>query len=53
MKWQYHVADGVDGKATGWYDYVSSASEIVEGVYSEWVDNRDWLDVRSVQSGTW
>ena len=50
--WQYYVGDGVDGKADGWYDYVKEAAEIVETVYSEWVNNHQ-LDVRCVQSGTW
>jgi len=48
--WQYYVDDGVDGKATGWYDYFTEAAEVVEGVHSEWVNNPT-LDVRCVQSG--
>ena len=50
VMWQYYVDDFVDGKATGWYNYVESAANTVEGVYSEWRVN-DWLDVRCVQSG--
>eukprot|EP01147_Barroeca_monosierra_P005731 gene5731-215_t len=50
VMWQYYVDDFVDGKATGWYNYVETASNTVEGVYSEWKFN-DWLDVRCVQSG--
>lgn len=31
--WQYYVGDGVDGKATGWYDYEEDASDVVEGLH--------------------
>jgi len=50
VMWKYYVADGVDGKGTGWYDYTQEASDTVEGVYREWKSNT-WLDIRSLQSG--
>merc|ERR1711972_608078 len=34
-KWQYYVADGVDGKKTGWYPYDPKASDEVEEIYSQ------------------
>merc|ERR1719207_155405 len=36
-KWEYYVSDGVDGKKTGWYPYVVSASDEVEEIYSQHV----------------
>ena len=50
VMWQYYVDNGVDGKATGWYDYFADAAVIVEGIHSEW-ENNSWLTVRCVQSG--
>ena len=49
-KWQYYVDDKIDGKADGWYDYFTDASDIVEGVYAEWKSNPTMF-VRCVQSG--
>ncbi len=34
-KWQYWVDDGVDGKATDWYDYAPSGSVMVEQLFHE------------------
>uniref|UniRef100_A0A7R9WK21 NAD(+) ADP-ribosyltransferase n=1 Tax=Pseudictyota dubia TaxID=2749911 RepID=A0A7R9WK21_9STRA len=34
-KWQYWVDDGVDGKATGWYDYTPDGSVMVERLFHE------------------
>lgn len=48
--WQYYVDDGVDNKATGWYDYDTGASRIVENIYREHQLNPQ-MDVRRVQSG--
>jgi len=33
--WQYYVSDGVDGKKTGWYPYVASATSEVEDLYAQ------------------
>jgi len=52
-KWEYYVADGVDGKRTGWYPYVTSASEEVEELYAQHVANgcEARTAVRVIQSG--
>ena len=52
VMWQYYVDNGVDGKATGWYDYFAEAAALVEGIHTEWKNN-SWLNVRCVQSGYW
>merc|ERR1719155_225065 len=38
-KWQYWVDDGVDGKRSGWYDYVRAANGEMEEIYSQHVAN--------------
>lgn len=52
-KWEYYVADGVDGKRTGWYPYVTSASEEVEELYAQHVANgcEARTAMRVIQSG--
>eukprot|EP00803_Ostreobium_quekettii_P003819 evm.model.scf_1223.2 EVM.evm.TU.scf_1223.2 scf_1223:21871-26792(+) len=51
-KWQYYVNDGVDGKATGWYDYTDDGSGIVEELFHEWGSNPH-MQQRFVKSGNW
>jgi len=48
--WQYYVNDGVDGKEVGWYNYDAGASETVDEVYHQWLDNTSYA-VRCVESG--
>ncbi|KAK3251587.1 hypothetical protein CYMTET_39079 [Cymbomonas tetramitiformis] len=48
--WEYFVDDGVDGKPTGWYPYVQSASEQMEELHDQYLYNT-WLDTRLVSSG--
>jgi len=52
-KWEYYVADGVDGKRTDWYPYVPSASEEVEELYAQHVANgcEARTAVRVIRSG--
>jgi len=52
-KWQYYVNDHVDGKATGWYDYVPDASDQVEELYAQHVANEreERTNTRVVKSG--
>ena len=49
-KWQYWVDDGVDGKATGWYDYTREGSTRTERLYSEHIAS-GILGNRFVESG--
>lgn len=51
-RWQYWVADGVDGKAVGWYDYDAGGTVTTEGLFVEWGLN-GWLSERVVVSGMW
>lgn len=51
-RWQYWVDDGVDGKATGWYDYDQEGSSLAEQLYTEFLSNM-WLTQRVVQSGVY
>lgn len=48
--WEYFVDDGVDGKPTGWYPYVQSASEQMEELHDQYLYNT-WLSTRLVSSG--
>lgn len=50
--WRYWVADGVDGKPVGWYDYDASGNAVVEQLYYEF-QNNPWLAQRIVKSGTY
>lgn len=52
-KWEYYVSDGVDGKKTGWYPYVRSASDEVEELYAQHVANarEDRTATRLISSG--
>ena len=43
--WQYYHL--------GWYNYDSSASDIVEGEYQNYLENPGLSDVRTVKSGYW
>lgn len=49
-QWQYWVNDGVDGKATGWYDYDVDGNCVVEQLFFEFQSNA-WLSQRVVKSG--
>ena len=51
-KWQYWVDDGVDGKATDWYDYDPTASSLVERLYHEHAHNPEY-STRTVDSGVY
>ena len=51
-KWKYWVDDGVDGKATGWYDYDAEGTKKVEQLYQENLMNPH-LTNRFVESGSW
>jgi poly [ADP-ribose] polymerase len=51
-KWQYWVDDGVDGKATGWYDYDKAGSRRMEQLFQESLNNY-LLANRLVDSGVW
>ena len=51
-QWQYWVDDGVNGKATGWYDYDPNASFLVEQLYADYTQN-SVISVRIVQSGVY
>lgn len=53
VHWEYHVADGVDGKKPGWFPYDPEASEEVENLYQQHLDNdkESRTATRTVSSG--
>lgn len=52
--WQYFVDDGVDGKATGWYDYTESGTVLLEKDYQQYQQTKSSaVQVRQVKSGVY